>query len=930
MTAQQQRENARQFINYWRSRGSERREAQQFWNQLLGDVLGMENLNDIQYEKPVYKDGTSGAIDVYIPETNVLIEHKSRNISLDKKERKADGSFLTPYEQARAYEWHLPRSEKPRFIVTCNFKEFWIYDMESPHAEPVKLQLENLQDQLYQLSFLLNKKDVNIAKELEVSVKAGEIVGILYDELYKQYIDPTDPKNLHSLNVLCVRLVFCLYAEDAGIFGHKRMFHDYMEQFGTRGFRDALLSLFKQLDIKPEDRSPYLNRDLTAFPYVNGSLFNDSEEIEIPQFTDKIVDTILNQASKDFDWSHISPTIFGAVFESTLNPETRRTGGMHYTSVENIHKVINPLFLTNLKEEFEEIKIIPVLRTKRNQLDKFHDKLASLKFLDPACGSGNFLTESYVCIRRLENELIKEKRAGQMVIGEAINPIKVSIEQFYGIEINDFAVTVAKTALWIAESQMMKETEDIILQELDFLPLESNACIVEGNALTLDWNDVVGNTRVNFVMGNPPFVGKNEQTPSQKAELLSVFEKQKNVSSLDYVCGWYKLSADYIRGTKVRVAFVSTNSIAQGEQPAVLWKSIIGQNEIDFAYRSFIWENETKDSAAVHCVIIGFSQRNNNSNKKQQQKTIFDGENVECAKNINPYLFDAPDVLIESRTHSLSNVPRMDFGNMPNDSKGLLSGYSDEERQALVKENPELEQWFKPFLGATEFINNKKRWCLWLVNATPNQLRESKFLASIMTKIRNDRLASTRKATNMLADTPHLFGEIRQPKTEYILVPRHSSERRRYIPIGFVNPSIIVGDSNMAIPDTSLYHFGILISNVHSSWVRAVCGRIKSDYRYSKDVVYNNFPWCKPTDEQKAKIEKTAQGILDARELYQNMGSSLADLYDPLTMPVKLRKAHDENNKAVMRAYGFDINSMSESDCVSKLMEMYQELASEV
>ena len=545
MTEQQQRENARKFVMTWLNKGFEKGDTQRFWMQLLYEVLGMGNVADrIQFEKPVVIDGSTKYIDAYIPETNVLIEQKGKDVDLDKKTKQSDGRLFTPSEQGKRYGRYLPKSEQPRWVVSCNFKEFRIYDMEKPNEAPEILLLENLQNEYYRLGFLLDVKNTKVSKELQVSVKAGEIVGILYEELLKQYKDPTNPHSLHSLNVLCVRLVFCLYAEDAGIFGHKRMFHDYMERFETRDFRKALIDLFTVLDIKPEDRDPYMDDGLAAFPFVNGGLFEEDKDIEIPQFTEKIIDIILNQASSDFDWSHISPTIFGAVFESTLNPETRRSGGMHYTSIENIHKVINPLFLSNLKEELEEIKTISIIRTKANRLDKFQNKLASLNFLDPACGSGNFLTESYICIRRLENEVIKEKAAGQMFFGEAVNPIKVSIGQFYGIEINDFAVIVAKTALWIAESQMMKETEDIIHQQLDFLPLESYACIVEGNALRIDWNDVVSKTKASYIMGNPPFIGARmmDQGSEQKLDVENTFGKIKDVQDLDYVTCWYKIA----------------------------------------------------------------------------------------------------------------------------------------------------------------------------------------------------------------------------------------------------------------------------------------------------------------------------------------------------------------------------------------------------
>jgi len=925
MTNQQQRENARRFINEWSNKGSERRESQQFWSQLLGNVLGMENLNEIQYEKPVYKDGTSGAIDVYIPETNVLIEQKSRNISLDKKERKTDGSFLTPYEQARTYEWHLPRSEKPRFIVTCNFKEFWIYDQETPYAEPVKIQLEDLQDQVHRLSFLLNKKDVIIKKELEVSVKAGEIVGILYDELYKQYINPTDPHNLHSLNVLCVRLVFCLYAEDAGIFGHKRMFHDHMERFEARDFRDALLKLFTILDTKPSERSLYLDKSLAAFPFVNGSLFDKNENIEVPQFTEKIVDIILNQASKDFDWSHISPTIFGAVFESTLNPETRRTSGMHYTSVENIHKVINPLFLSDLKKELEEIKSLSIVRTKKNQLEKFQDKLASLNFLDPACGSGNFLTESYICIRRLENEVIKEKQAGQMVLGEAINPVKVSIEQFYGIEINDFAVTVAKTALWIAESQMLKETEDIILQQLDFLPLESNACIIEGNALSMDWNHVISKHELNYIMGNPPFVGFYLQSRAQKEEIHELLkEEEKSIQNkagkIDYVAGWYFKAIRYIAGTSINVAFVSTNSICQGEQVSIIWKPLIEKYNADiiFAYRTFIWTSQANEKASVFCVIIGFNTRKYNP----PPKIIFD-DKKEIVNNITPYLTSGKINFVEQTNKQIHNYPNMYLGSLILDNQKYI--ISENEKKEILSREPALEETIHRLIGSRELLQNKVRYVFYLDGLNLNLINNSRELKRRIAEVSQFR-KKVSKEDIKLSDTPTKYKRDRYYKSDILVIPRTSSSDRDYLPIGFFDEKTIATDATYQIIDATLDLFAILSSKLHILWLSLLGGRLKQDFRYSNTMVYNTFPIPLFSEKQVSTLRESASKIINIREKYLKDGVSLATLYNRKLMPPELRKAHEANDKIIFKAYGFGINEMSDGDYIDKLMEMYQEL----
>ena len=775
------------------------------------------------------------------------------------------------------------------------------------------------------MQFLVDTGSEHIKKEMEISLQAGELVGVLYDALLKQYKDPSSQSTLQSLNKLCVRLVFCLYAEDAGIFGGKSMFHDYLRDVPVSGIRRALVELFKILDQKPESRDKYLADDnpaLAVFPYVNGGLFSD-EDIEIPPFTEELKTLLLENASEDFNWSDISPTIFGAVFESTLNPETRRSGGMHYTSIENIHKLIDPLFLDGLKAEFAEIKEITVDRTRKAKLESFQKKLAGLKFLDPACGSGNFLTETYISLRRLENEMLSLLHRGQIML-DVGDPIQVSIGQFYGIEINDFAVTVAKTALWIAESQMMKETEDVVHMSLDFLPLKSYANITEGNALQVDWASVVPKHELNYIMGNPPFVGYSLQSKAQKDDILSVYVDEKGkpyktAGKIDYVSGWYFKAAQLMQGTAVRTAFVSTNSITQGEQVAGVWKPLYERFgiHIDFAHRTFRWDSEASIKAHVHCVIVGFSNEPNPAPKR-----IYTTERYQEVENINPYLLDAPNVFIDSRTNSICNVPQMVYGNKPTDGGFLF--LSPEERDELLKREPGTEKFIRQIYGATEYINNKARYCLWLVGASPSELRKSPFIMERVEQVRQFRLNSTKAATQRSADTPTLFQEIRHPDSEYIIIPRHSSETRRYIPFGFVQPQIVVNDAVQIIPDAKIYHFGIMMSNVHMAWTRAVCGRIKSDYRYSKDVVYNNFPWPTPTDTQKTKIEQTAQAILDARARYPE--SSLADLYDELTMPPELRKAHQDNDRAVMQAYGFSVRDMTESICVAELMRMYQSL----
>ena len=919
MTDVQQRAAAKEFTAYWAGRGDEKQETQRFWIDLLRNVYGVtEPEKAIEFECPVKLDHVS-FIDGYIKDTRVLIEQKGADIDLRRGYKQSDGSMLTPYQQARRYAGYLPHDRNPRWIVVCNFREFHVHDMNRPNDEPEVVALADLEKEYHRLNFLVDTGDENIKKEMEISLQAGEIVGTLYDALLKQYKDPESPETLKSLNALCVRLVFCLYAEDAEIFGGHGKFHDYMQRHQSDA-RRALMDLFQVLDTRPEDRDPYMDDDLASFPYVNGGLFAD-EHIIIPRLDETIVELILQRASADFDWSSISPTIFGAVFESTLNPETRRSGGMHYTSIENIHKVIDPLFLDDLRGELADIQAVAVETTRKRRLKEFQHKLAGLKFLDPACGSGNFLTETYISLRKLENEVLRSL-SNQIVLGDFINPIQVSIGQFYGIEINDFAVSVAKTALWIAESQMMKETEDIIHMSLDFLPLKSYANIVEGNALRMDWESVVPKHELDYIMGNPPFVGYSLQSKEQKEDILSIYidekgKPYKTAGKIDYVSGWYFKASAFMQKTCIHTAFVSTNSITQGEQVAGVWKPLYDQFgiHIDFAHRTFRWDSEASLKAHVHCVIVGFSVASNDTERR-----LYTTDRMAIVENINPYLIDAPNIFIESRTKPICHVLEMTSGNRPADGGHLIIEANDYEE--FVSKEPKAIPYLKRLSGATEFINNKKRWCLWLVGVSPAELRKMPKVMERIELCKLDRLngADDRKK---LADTPALFRETKNPETA-IVVPRHSTENRRYIPFGFIGKEMILTDAAMCIPNATIYDFGILESNVHMAWTRAVCGRIKSDYRYSKDIVYNNFPWPTPTDEQKAKIEETAQAILDARALYPD--SSLADLYDETTMPPELRKAHQQNDKAVMRAYGFDIKTTTETTCVAELMKLYQKL----
>ena len=978
---------AREFAARWFGKGYEKGECQFFWIELLQKVYNVENISDfIVFEDKVHIDHTS-FIDAYIPSTHVMIEQKSLGKDLRKPIKQSDGSSLTPFQQAKRYSSELPYSSRPRWIIACNFSEFLIYDMEKPHDEPVQLLLEELPDKFECLQFMVDFKKISISPEEQISLKAGELVGKLYDALFKEYINP-DENSFRSLNILCVRIVFCLYAEDAGLFETRTAFEDYIKSFNLPNVRDGIIKLFKALDTKLENRDKY-DSTLNSFPYVNGGLFADSS-IEIPNFTKEIVDVIVNHCAP-FDWSEISPTIFGAVFESTLNPETRRKGGMHYTSIQNIHKVIDPLFLDDLKAEFEKIvgtrsacpqKNAREPRALRQKLEQFRNKLASLTFLDPACGSGNFLTETYISLRRMENECLKVVHGSQMLLSsEDFSPIKVRISQFYGIEINDFAVTVAKTALWIAESQMMKETEEIVEQNLDFLPLSTSATIVEGNALRMDWltleneakNDFVFADKLNvykidekfgmmsvheptipynahytelnvvtpeiterkfpekdiktsvtydYIIGNPPFVGARFMEKRQKEDVISIFGKDwHGAGDLDYVCCWYKKAFDLIKGTKTRCAFVSTNSVTQGTSVANLWKPLFADGiHFDFAWRTFKWANETTDKknmATVHCVIIGFSVAENT-----KPKIIFENEHEKIeAKNINGYLLDAPDIFIEKRMSPLFGVPPLLTGSQRIDNDEFM--FTDAEKNEFVKKEPLSEKYFRLWYGAEEFLYNRPRWCLYLGNCSPAEIRKMNNCMKILEAVKQYRLASKRAVTVKAALYPARFGLEVVPTTNFMIIPVVSSEKRLYIPIGFMTPDNLCSNQVNLVPDATLYHFGVLTSSVHMAWMRAVAGRLEMRYRYSKEIVYNNFPWCNPTETQKGKIEQTAQAILDARAKYPD--SSLADLYDETTMPPELRKAHKENDKAVMQAYGFN-PKMGESEIVAELFKMYEKL----
>ena len=932
-----QQKAVKEFVRDWLGKGYEKGETQRFWLDLLHRVFGVDNPTQIMsFELPVKtitKEKGSDFIDAYISTTKVLIEQKGSKVKLSEKARQSDGAELTPYQQGRRYAAGLPISMYPRWIVVCNFTTFEVHDMEHPNDAPEVIFLKDLEKEFHRLSFLVDDTNVHLKKELEVSIQAGQIVGVLYEKFLAQYIHPENPDSQKSLNKLCVRLVFCLYAEDAGIFGAKNMFHDYMAQFPANEFRKALIELFQVLDTSPEDRDPYMDEKLAAFPFVSGGMF--AGDIEIPRITEEIRTLILQRASDDFDWSLISPTIFGAVFESTLNPDTRRAGGMHYTSLENIHKVIDPLFLDDLKAELADIKAEKVIRTKKERAMAYQDKLASLKFLDPACGSGNFLTESYTCLRRLENETIKILYQDR-VIGGLADPIKVSIYQFYGIEINDFACSVSQAALWIAETQMLQETDAIVGYDLEPLPLKDYHNIHEGNALSMDWNEVVPASEVNYIMGNPPFISQGgasdkgqrkgvSKSEGQKEDQLRVFKGITDAGNLDYVACWHWLSHEYMKGNPtIEAAFVSTNSICQGQQVKPLWKSLFDRGiTINYAHQSFLWRNESNDNATVYCVIIGFSF------SEREKKCLYLYDNYKKVKecrvvsHINGYLFEAEDYFVEKRSAPFADVPEMSKGFQPTDNGYLL--LSAKEKSDMVAKDPNAEMWIRPFSMGEDFIKGTERYCLWLQGITPAQLDEHPEIRNRVVACRKWRSeqSSTGDAYK-LKDIPHLLRPCGKfVDGTFIGIPVVTSGARKYVPFGFLTNGTIPGNKLYFIPTDSLYIFGVMTSIVQNAWMRVVAGRFGPSYNYANTLVYNTFPWPSITDLQRKKIELSAQGILDVRALFSDC--SLAQLYDDDKMPIELRKAHRANDAAVLEAYGFPKDA-SESEIVARLFKMYQEL----
>ena len=931
------KKEAKEFVKRWKKRlgaipagsNNEQQDTQKFWVDLLINVLGIpSNTIDsfVDFERKV----RGRRIDVFVSDHNFLCEQKSWGIDLDKPEPR-NGGMETPLQQAMWYARHLPYSERPRWVMTCNFGTFRLYDLDNERPEDTvqEFSLEELQDSLYLLSFLTSNETSRLHKEQQLSIEAGAYVSRLYDALAKQYhhIEEKDERaqeEQRSLNVLITRIIFLLYAEDADLLQSHQAFGRYCEGDPAK-LRRKLVDLFEAIDTPLDKRDEYVDEDLAAFPYVNGGLFADSSII-VPQMTPEILEAITD-ASQDFDWREISGVIFGGVFEGTLNPETRHAGGMHYTSVENIERCLRPLFLDELWDELHEAEGERTAAKRKQALARLHDKVASITIGDPACGSGNFLTEAYRQLRTIENRIIEDElseetgNAGQtsLVIAQD-SPVRVSLDQLYGIEINDFAVSVAKTALWITEEQMLRKTQEIYVgYDFDFLPLRSLSNLHEGNALKTDWSEVFPDD-LTYLVGNPPFLGARNQSKEQKAELLEVFDGAKNAGNIDYCGAWYMKAARFTQGKRTRCALVSTNSICQGEQVANLWKPLHDLGiHIDFAHNTFRWDNEAADKAHVFCVIVGFS-RENCEKRLYVHDTPDTAEVKKAAKSINAYLSDAPDAFIWNRNKPICDVPKIGIGNKPIDGGFYL--FADEEKTDFLNREPGAKSYFHRWIGSREFLHGESRWCLYLGDATFAELKELPRCRERIEAVREYRLASKSVPTRKLADRPAHFHVENMPKGNSIVVPKVSSERRRYIPMGFVGPETLCSDLVFLIPNASLYHFGILQSQFHNAWMRTVAGRLKSDYRYSGGIVYNNFVWPEPTVSQREEVERCAQAVLDARDAQE--GATLADMYDPKneTFFPELMAAHKALDAAVEAAYGIDFGG-DEEKIVAHLFNLY-------
>jgi len=886
--------NASAFSKEWEDAKDEKSEAQPFLTAFF-QVFGIPSARRVgRFERAVLKaSGTTCSID-YFWAGQIAIEMKSLGKSLDEA-----------FTQLQDYMKLLPSEDVPDLWMVCDFETIRLFRPSTNSS--FEFLTKDLHKHVSQFSEIAGYDNSRVTVKLvEANAKASGKMADLHNALKKYGYSG------HDLEVYLVRLLFCMFADSTGIFP-QRNFHWWVA--GSRSEKSDLSArlsqLFEILDMPPDVRAtkPLLSNELKAFRYINGKLFHD--KLPFADFDVKMRDLLKD--CTEFDWSKISPAIFGSMFQGVMDKEDkekRRDIGAHYTSEENILKLINPLFMDELWKEFEEVKSDP------KALERFHNKIARLKFLDPACGCGNFLIIAYRELRLLEIEiLMAQKNSFQMAL-DLKDKLKVSIEQFYGIELEDFPCQVAMVGMWLIDHQMNLLVSEQFGQYIVNLPLTKSATIVQGNALRLDWESIGPKNELSYILGNPPFIGGMMMSREQKSDMVNAIGDTKGVGELDYVCGWYHKASNYMKGTRISTAFVSTNSVAQGQQAVTLWKPLFEAGiRINYAYRTFKWNNEAKGKAAVHCVIIGFAFAD------AHEKYIFDGAEKIKVKQINSYLVEAPITLVESRSNPIGLVPQMRFGSMPRDGGGFV--LTDEEKIELVTKEPLAEKWIRQYLGSYEFINSVSRWCLWLVDADPNELRQCRLVMNRVEGVRQFRANSVAAETRRFASTPTLFCQIAQPNTEYVLIPRVSSENRYYIPMGIVPPDVIASDAVQIIPGATSYHFGILTSSVHMAWVRAVCGRLKSDLRYSKDIVYNNFPWPGVTDSQKAEIEKLAQAVLDARALFPN--SSLADLYDPLAMPPELLRAHKALDRAVMKLYGFH-SDMSEASLVVALMERYRVL----
>ncbi len=866
------KDRALQFSKEWAGTKDEEAEAKSFLEAFF-NVFGISRKRVGAFEHRVKKlDDADGYIDM-LWKGMILVEMKSKGKNLDKA-----------FEQAKEYLHGLKEHELPKFILVSDFEQFRLFDLEENKRND--FTLNDLVNHVQLFGFLLGYQKKEYKEQDPANIQAAELMGKLHDRL--EEIGYTG----HPLEVYLVRILFCLFADDTTIF-NKNQFQEYIEQRTNVDGSDLaskLQELFQVLNTPIEKRFKNLDEQLAEFPYVNGKLFE--EILPMASFDSKMRMALLNCCY--IDWSKISPAIFGSMFQSVMNPKERRNLGAHYTSEKNILKLIKPLFLDELWKEFESIK------DNKNKLTEFHKKLSNFKFLDPACGCGNFLVITYRELRLLELEVIK-KIQGKQVVTDINSLINIAVDQFYGIEYEEFPARIAEVAMWLIDHQMNMLISNEFGQYFVRLPLKKAAQIHHADALETDWENVVSKNELSFIIGNPPFIGSKIMKQNQRDQIVKQFDNAEGSGVLDYVSGWYIKAAKYILNTKIKVAFVSTNSIVQGEQTSILWEPMISKYnvKIHFAHRTFKWSNEAKGNAAVFCVIVGFA------NYDTPNKSIFEYEDIKGeaheikVKNINPYLVDAKDIVIKKRTTPLCNVPKMSFGNMPLDGGNLI--LSDEEKIEFLKIEPNAEKYILPLVSAFEFLNGKKRWCLWLVNAEPSELKQLPEVLKRVEAVRKFRLDSVAPSTQKFAATPTLFRDRNRPDT-FIVVPRVSSENRPYIPFGFFDKNSIVSDTCMSIPNGNKYHFGVLMSKMHMAWVKYICGRLKSDFRYSKDIVYNNYPWPEnPNEKQIGAIEKATEKVLEAREHFPN--SSLADLYSPLTMPEQLVKAHNELDKAVDLAY---------------------------